>query len=178
MRCPSLTSVLAAVAVTVSGIAAGEACALPEATLIAFLESPNSSAMVYPVMGPRISSDYGTRRHPIKRFSHHHNGIDLAAPKGAPIRAIAEGHVVYADPYAGYGKLIVVRHKNGLTSHYGHCAKIEVQPGQSVRAGDLIGTVGSTGNSTGPHLHFEIRKSGKPLDPEKVLPGIADSAQG
>jgi len=173
-----LPAIIAAAALSPFGLAARDAHGLPQATRVALLELPGTDAFVYPVMGPRISSDYGSRRHPIKRFSHHHNGIDLAAPKGSPIRVIAEGQVVYADPYAGYGKLIVVRHKNGLTSHYGHCSKIDVQPGQQVRAGDIIGTVGSTGISTGPHLHFEIRKSGKPLDPEKVLPGLADSAQG
>jgi murein DD-endopeptidase MepM/ murein hydrolase activator NlpD len=85
---------------------------------------------------------------------------------------------MYADPFGGYGKLIVIQHSNGLTSHYGHCSRITVQPGRRVRAGDIIGSVGSTGISTGPHLHFELRKSGVPVNPEKILPGLAEVAQG
>jgi murein DD-endopeptidase MepM/ murein hydrolase activator NlpD len=85
---------------------------------------------------------------------------------------------MFADPYAGYGKLVVLQHSNGLTSHYGHCAKLSVQPGAHVRAGDIIGTVGSTGISTGPHLHFELRKDGSTLNPEKLLPGLADGSEG
>jgi murein DD-endopeptidase MepM/ murein hydrolase activator NlpD len=86
--------------------------------------------------------------------------------------------VIYADPYAGYGNLVVVRHRDGLTSHYGHCESIKVKTGQQVKPGTVIGTVGSTGISTGPHLHFEIRRSGEPQDPERYLPGLADEGEG
>ncbi len=137
-----------------------------------------SSAYVYPVMGPRVSSDFGVRRHPIKRSIKHHDGIDLAAPLGAPIRVIASGTVLYSDPHGGYGRYIVVLHNDGYSSHYGHCKEIKVRPGQTLRAGEIIGTVGSTGISTGPHLHFEIRKNGRPEDPEKHLPGLAEQAAG
>jgi murein DD-endopeptidase MepM/ murein hydrolase activator NlpD len=152
--------------------------AVPSSSAPTMLASTGQETFVYPLMGPRLSSDYGNRRHPIKRVTQHHHGIDLAAPAGAPIRAIADGRVMFADPYAGYGKLVVVQHKNGLTSHYGHCSRIAVQPGAFVRAGDIIGMVGSTGISTGPHLHFELRKEGSPVNPERVLPGLADAAQG
>ena len=133
---------------------------------------------VYPLLGTRVSSSFGTRVHPVLRFTKHHNGIDLAAPDGATIRAIGSGRVVYADPYGGYGNLIVVQHESGLTSHYGHCQSIKVQPGQVITAGHILGTVGRTGRVTGPHLHFEIRMDGKAQDPEKFLPGLALAADG
>jgi murein DD-endopeptidase MepM/ murein hydrolase activator NlpD len=136
------------------------------------------TAFVYPVMGPRMSSDFGVRRHPIKKIRRHHDGIDLAAPIGAPIRSIMDGQVMYADPHGGYGKYIVVRHVNGFTSHYGHCDTMDVAPGAKVAAGQILGTVGSSGVSTGPHLHFEIRRDGDAQDPEKYLPGLADEAAG
>ena len=140
--------------------------------------APGTMSLVYPVMGPRMSGDFGMRKHPIKKRHHHHHGIDLAAPMGAPIRSIAAGQVIYADPFGGYGKIVVVRHASGLTSHYGHCAELNVQIGDRVAAGDIIGTVGSTGLSTGPHLHFEIRIDGKPQNPERYLPGLDSPAEG
>jgi murein DD-endopeptidase MepM/ murein hydrolase activator NlpD len=146
--------------------------------VVPVIQTSSITTFVYPIMGPRLSSDYGKRKHPVRKVSQHHHGIDLAAPKDAPIRSIADGVVMYADPFGGYGKLIVIQHSNGLTSHYGHCSRITVQPGRRVRAGDIIGSVGSTGISTGPHLHFELRKSGVPVNPEKILPGLAEVAQG
>lgn len=135
-------------------------------------------SFVYPIMGPRTSSEYGMRIHPLKRVARHHDGIDLAAPEGAPIRAIADGDVMYADPHGGYGRYITIRHRDGYTSHYGHCKTLQVAPGQSVTAGQVIGTVGNSGLSTGPHLHFEVRLHGEPRDPEKLLPGLDEQAAG
>lgn len=138
-----------------------------------------TNSFVYPLMGSRESSAYGIRRHPIKRtVRHHHNGIDLAAPKGAVVRSIAAGRVMYSDPFGGYGNLVVIRHESGLTSHYGHCDSLKVRVGEFVRPGDVIATVGSSGHSTGPHLHFEIRRNGKPQHPEHILPGLADPTEG
>lgn len=134
--------------------------------------------VVFPLMSAPISSDYGPRHHPIRGYSHHHRGIDLAAPLGTPIRAVASGLVVFADPYAGYGKLIVIEHAGGFTSHYGHCHALHVSPGQVVTAGDIIGEVGNTGLSTGPHLHLEIRHQGEPRDPSRYVPGLAAKARG
>lgn len=136
------------------------------------------TSFVYPVLGPRMSSAYGKRTHPIKRAVKHHDGVDLAAPRGAPIRAIADGTVVFADPHGGYGKLIVIEHRGGMTSHYGHCEKISVNPGSRIKAGQIIGTVGSTGKTTGPHLHFEVRLKGVSQDPERFIPGLAAGAAG
>lgn len=132
------------------------------------------SSWVYPVLGPRLSSDYGRRNHPFRKVLRHHHGVDLAAPVGAQVRAVAAGTVIFADPYGGYGKFVVVRHNKGLTSHYGHCDSVAVSPGQSVRAGQVIARVGNSGRSTGPHLHLELRLNGVPTNPEHILPGITE----
>ena len=129
---------------------------------------------VYPVLGPRLSSDYGKRTHPIRKAVRHHHGVDLAAPIGAQVRAVAAGTVIYADPYGGYGKFVVVRHTDGITSHYGHCDSIAVSVGQQVRAGQVIARVGNSGRSTGPHLHLELRVNGVPTNPDRILPGITE----
>jgi murein DD-endopeptidase MepM/ murein hydrolase activator NlpD len=136
------------------------------------------SGFVFPLMAPRKSSTFGNRVHPVLKVARHHGGVDLAAPSGAMIRAIKGGTVVFADPYGGYGNLVVIRHSNGFTSHYGHCEKLKVQPGQRVTAGQIIGTVGSTGRVTGPHLHFELRHNGVALDPDRYFPGLAAPGQG
>ncbi len=136
------------------------------------------SGFVYPVMGTVTTSSFGARLNPFKdgkidkRAVSHHHGIDLAAPTGTTIRSIAPGRVVFADRYGGYGKLIVIQHAGGITSHYGHCNSIAVKTGSAIRAGSVIGTVGSTGRSTGSHLHLEIRKDGTPISPDKLLPGL------
>jgi murein DD-endopeptidase MepM/ murein hydrolase activator NlpD len=150
---------------------------------VAFCASPIYAEIpftqfVYPVMAPRKSGDFGKRKHPIILAVRHHNGIDLAAPTGAPIRAVAEGVVVFADPYAKYGNLIVIDHGSKITTHYGHCHTIKVEPGAKVSAGQIIGTIGSTGGSTGSHLHFEVRVSGFPKHPEKYLPGLTIEGAG
>ena len=135
-------------------------------------------ASVYPIVGTRLSSKFGMRNHPVIKKRRHHHGIDLAAPKNAHVRSIQSGTVVFADKRGGYGNLIVILHDNGLTSHYGHLNKISTETGSRVKAGELIGLVGSTGRVTGPHLHFEVRKNGKPLDPLKLFPNIAKRGQG
>jgi len=114
-----------------------------------------------------ISSKFGYRIDPItKRRKSFHKGIDIAAPKGTPVYAAAEG-TVHTAKYVryGYGNLIIIKHKNNLATYYGHLSKIIAQKGLKIRKGQLIGKVGSTGRSTGPHLHFEVRKGKKPLNP-------------
>lgn len=137
-----------------------------------------NEAFVYPLVGTRVSSSFGIRAHPVKRVTRHHAGIDLAAPYGSQIRAVRDGVVIFADPYSGYGNLVVVKHSNGMTTHYGHCRTMLVRPGQAVKAGQIISTVGSTGLSTGPHLHFEIRLNGSPVDPQQYIPGLGEEAEG
>ena len=108
----------------------------------------------------------------------HHSGVDLAAPKYSHVRAVLDGNVVFADSHGGYGKLVTIEHADGFVSLYGHLDEITVNPGQRIKAGELVGRVGSTGLATGPHLHFEWRKNGKPIDPFKVLPALTQPASG
>lgn len=152
------------------------AVAFPMGTAIS--EQLSGFAIVFPLMSPQLSSKFGMRKHPIQKTVRHHSGVDLAAPTNAHVRAVAPGTVVFADTYGAYGKLVTITHENGITSLYGHLNKILVQPGTRVEAGALIGRVGSTGAATGPHLHFEWRKNGHPIDPMKVFPNLAADAEG
>jgi murein DD-endopeptidase MepM/ murein hydrolase activator NlpD len=129
-------------------------------------------------MAPRVSSGYGLRNHPVTKSHRHHSGIDLAAPAGAPIRAIRGGKVIFADSLGPYGKLIVVDHGDGFVSRYGHCEKLKATLGKQVKAGEVIATVGQTGRTTGPHLHFEVLLDGKPFNPEHLIPGLGAEAEG
>ena len=134
--------------------------------------------IVFPLLAPQVSSKYGMRIHPIRKFSAKHNGVDLAAPEYSHVRAVLPGRVVYVDKYFGYGKLITIEHENGCVSMYGHLNEFLVNLGQRVTAGQLIGRLGSTGMSTGPHLHLEWRKNGVPVDPLKEFPSLAKEAEG
>ena len=121
--------------------------------------APESSAeFIYPLMNPaRISSRFGWRTHPLTGKRRFHSGLDIAAPSGAPVVATGSGTVISAGWNGGYGKAIVIQHNDTQQTLYGHLSEISVQPGQSIAQGTVIGLVGSTGNSTGPHLHFESR---------------------
>lgn len=123
-----------------------------------------------PVKNHTINSRFGTRRLAGEPSARAHQGVDIAAPVGTPVRATAEG-VVTAAGYdrAGYGRYVEVRHPNGLRSFYGHMSAVDVRVGQTVAGGAVIGKVGSTGYSTGPHLHFEIRRGGARLNPVNYL---------
>ena len=105
----------------------------------------------------RVSSEFGPRIHPITGKPNEHTGIDLAVPYGTEIHATADGVVEFAGPRGGYGKFVIVDHLVGYKTSYAHMSKIRVEVGQSVKRGDVIGEVGSTGSSTGPHLHYEVR---------------------
>ena len=98
-----------------------------------------------------------------------HTGLDIAAPNGTPILAVTDGVVTHASPMGTYGNLVIVSHGNGVETYYAHCSKILVSVGQQVSSGDKIALVGSTGNSTGPHLHLEVRINGQPVNPQKYL---------
>jgi murein DD-endopeptidase MepM/ murein hydrolase activator NlpD len=104
-----------------------------------------------------------------KRWGRMHKGIDLAAPTGSPVLAAADGRVTYASRYSSFGKLILIRHKPGLVTAYAHLSSIDVEVGERVKAGERIGKVGSTGHSTAPHLHFEVRLQGVQIDPQRFL---------
>jgi murein DD-endopeptidase MepM/ murein hydrolase activator NlpD len=120
--------------------------------------SPSSSGMVWPVAGP-VTSGFGWR------WGRMHEGIDIGAPSGAPIQASAGGTVIHAGWMGGYGNLVVIDHGGGLSTAYGHMSSIGVGGGQFVGQGQTIGWVGCTGHCFGPHVHFEVRSGGAPVDP-------------
>ena len=120
---------------------------------------------VRPVTGT-ITSRYGSVE---SIRSHAHSGLDIAAPSGTPIQAAAGGTVSFAGTMGGYGNLVIIDHENGVQTYYGHCSKIYASVGDEVAAGDTIAAVGTTGFSTGNHLHFEIRKDGKTINPQRYL---------
>lgn len=117
-----------------------------------------------------LSSSYGWRRSPFGRTWRFHSGLDIASKRGTPIYAAASGRVIRAEYNEGYGRHIEIDHGFGISSLYGHCNTLEVELGQRVSRGDFIGTIGSTGRSTGPHVHFEVRLDGHPVDPLDYLP--------
>ena len=116
-----------------------------------------------------FSDGYGWRRDPIDGSREFHKGVDIVAPTGTPVRAAADGLVTASGRMAGYGAMIQLSHGYGLASRYGHLSKILVAPGTRVKRGEVIGLVGSTGRSTGPHLHYEVLRSGNQVDPRKYL---------
>ena len=120
---------------------------------------------VTPVSGI-ITSRFGSRE---SIRTHNHKGLDIAAPAGTPIKATAAGTVVYSGYCSGYGYLVQISHGNGIETYYGHCSKLYVSSGEKVKAGDTIAAVGSTGNSTGNHLHFELRIDGEQVNPQNYI---------
>ena len=120
-------------------------------------------------LGGRFSSYYGSRKHPIFSVNSFHNGVDIAAPQGSMVGSADDGVVIDAGWMGGYGKAVMIRHKDGYRTLYGHLSRITTSPGQHVKAGNLIGRVGSTGLSTGPHLHFTIWQGERLINPLKIL---------
>jgi murein DD-endopeptidase MepM/ murein hydrolase activator NlpD len=129
---------------------------------------------ILPVRAPLIgeaavSSPFGYRTDPFLGRPELHPGVDLVQEFGSEIYATAGGRVTHAGPMGGYGDMVEIEHGNGLVTRYGHLSEILVAEGQEVRAGALLGRLGSTGRSTGPHLHYEVRVDGEPVDPERFL---------
>lgn len=122
-----------------------------------------SDLTVWPVSG-KVSSEFGPR------WGRRHEGLDIAAMEGTPVRALESGTVVFAGKRGTYGNTVIINHGHGFRSLYAHAWTLEVNPGEYVEQGQTIARVGSTGHSTGPHLHLELLYRGKPLDPEKYLP--------
>ncbi|MGJ8533109.1 MAG: M23 family metallopeptidase [Alphaproteobacteria bacterium] len=122
-----------------------------------------------PVKNPRKSSSFGRRIDPFRKRAAFHSGVDFRASTGTPVMATADGQVLRAGRAGGYGNLVELRHAHGLTTRYGHLSKISVKAGQSVKRGDVIGKVGSTGRSTGPHLHYEVRNKGNARNPQPFM---------
>lgn len=125
--------------------------------------------MRVPVKFGMCTSSYSARRfHPISKKYKRHTGIDYGAALGTPIFATASGMVEYAGWRGGYGKLVIVRHPNGYATYYGHCSRLLVRKGTYVKQGETIAEVGQTGDATGPHVHYEIRINGKPVNPTSL----------
>jgi murein DD-endopeptidase MepM/ murein hydrolase activator NlpD len=125
----------------------------------------------WPVAG-RLTDRFGVRHNPFgKRVSEFHSGQDIAAPKGTAVTSCADGTITFAGWMHGYGDVVIVEHKDGVSTRYGHLSRILVSAGQTISGGEEIGEVGSTGRATGPHLHFEVRLSDEPVDPLRYLPG-------
>src|SRR5439155_18152375 len=120
--------------------------------------APSSAGLIWPVSGP-VTSPFGMR------WGRMHTGIDIGVPTGTPIHAAASGRVIIAGWVSGYGNLVFVDHGNGLSTGYAHQSQIAVSVGQDVAQGQVIGYVGCTGHCFGPHLHFEVRVNGVPVDP-------------
>jgi murein DD-endopeptidase MepM/ murein hydrolase activator NlpD len=128
---------------------------------------------IWPLKG-WITSGFGKRASPLTGEPGRHYGVDIANEVGSPIRVTADGLVTYAGWENGYGRVVVVEHGYGFSTRYGHCSRVDVKVGDQVKRGQVIAYVGSTGRSTGSHLHYEVRIHGIPVDPEKYLPGAID----
>ncbi len=123
----------------------------------------------WPVRTGYITSGFGFRIHPIKHKRRFHEGIDFAAPRGAPVVAVADGLVTFSGKKGGYGRIVEIRHVGGLVTRYAHNSANLVEEGQMVRRGQKIAAVGSTGSATGPHCHFEVLKDGVPVNPRPYV---------
>jgi peptidoglycan hydrolase FlgJ len=130
--------------------------------------APFAVALHLPLRG-RVSSGFGERHDPMHGRVRRHAGVDIAAPQGTPIAAAAAGKVVFAGRRGGYGNLVEIEHADGQRTRYAHAARLLVQVGDEVKPGQPIATVGSTGRSTGPHLHFEVKKDGARIDPLQAV---------
>ena len=135
--------------------------------------SASKSIMRTPISGARISSGFGMRRHPILGYTKMHTGVDFAVPRGTPIRAAGAGVIKFAKWRGAYGRAVVIKHSKGYSTLYAHMHRFAsgIRSGKRVRQGQVIGYVGSTGRSTGPHLHYEVRKNNKPINPKRLRIG-------
>jgi murein DD-endopeptidase MepM/ murein hydrolase activator NlpD len=149
--------------------AAAPGAPAPATAMLADPALAGAPHFVLPVAG-RPSSGYGLRTDPVHGGSVNHPGFDLAAASGTEVAAAARGTVVHAGPAGTYGNLVTLRHDNGFETRYAHLSEVDVRVGDVVEAGADLGKVGTTGYSTGPHLHFEVRHDGQPIDPAPLLP--------
>lgn len=169
-----VAAILAANGKTGEDLSLGEALFIPGGKkpketerILARAESPvsrgTSSRFIWPTEG-ELTSGFA------QRWGRHHDGIDLANDIGTPVRAARTGRVSYSGWSSGYGRVVMIEHDQGYTTVYGHLSESYVAEGQYVKAGQSIAAMGNTGYSTGPHLHFEVRKNGTPINPYNVLP--------
>ncbi len=128
----------------------------------------NVRPTLWPVVG-RVMSTYGARTDPFSGEGALHTGVDLSATRGTPVRAAADGIVTYAGWSGGYGKLVIIDHGNGIETWYAHLSRFQVVPGQEIRQGQVLALSGGTGRVTSPHLHYEVRVGGNPINPWRYL---------
>lgn len=133
---------------------------------------PPPPEFICPVDNSYISSDFGSRKDPFSGKHAWHSGIDLCAKEGSTVKAIEGGRVIFSGIRGRYGKLLEIEHANGLITRYGHNKELFVKPGQTVKKGQKIASIGKTGRASGPHLHFEVRKNGKAVDPVEFFPEL------
>lgn len=131
-------------------------------------QESEETLLTWPLIG-RVSSEFGPRMHPILKYVRIHRGLDISGPSGRPIVAAGDGTVIHSGRLGGYGNTIIIDHGNGLMTLYGHMLTTTIRAGSPVDRGAIIGLVGSTGLSTGPHLHFETRNNGKATNPRLLL---------
>lgn len=146
-----------------------------------FLSRPAYSVSIpsrMPLQAMTMTSSFGMRDHPVIGGRRAHKGVDLAAPVGTPIYATADGYVETAQWFGGYGLYVALDHGGDIETRYGHMSRLNVASGQRVKKGDIIGYVGSTGRSTGPHLHYEVRVSGLAVNPLPYMQGERLAAAG
>jgi murein DD-endopeptidase MepM/ murein hydrolase activator NlpD len=143
--------------------------AAPVNTAVAAPTNPSALGFQWPIQAP-ITSPYGYRVHPVYGSRRLHAGVDLGAARGTQIASSNDGSVIFAGVQGGYGNTVIVDHGGGITTLYAHLTSFNVSKGQTVGRGDIVGFVGSTGTATGPHLHFEVRVNGGPVNPISYLP--------
>ena len=146
-----------------------ENVALSLDTLASLKQQANKLPVANPLPGAKVTSNFGSRIDPFNRRSAFHAGIDFRAGRGTPVKATGSGRVVHAGRKGGYGMMVEIDHGNGITTRYAHLSRILVKQGSRVKPGDTIGKVGSTGRSTGPHLHYEVRRNEKATNPARFL---------
>ncbi len=127
-----------------------------------------STPAIRPVRGV-VTSKFGRRKSPFTGLKEFHKGLDIANRRGTPVVATADGVITYASTKGFLGKLITINHGHGMVTHYGHLDKLLKKSGEKVKRGDIVGTVGTSGRTTGPHVHYEVRISGMPVNPEKYI---------
>ncbi len=134
-----------------------------------FTLNPTGMRTVRPVEAP-ISSEFGWRKDPFTEQRRFHGGVDFAVPMNTPVKSVLDGEVIFSGWKKGYGNIVEIRHKDGLVSKYGHNSELKVRKGEQVKRGTVVSLSGSSGRSTGPHLHFEMRHHDRAIDPMRFLP--------
>ena len=175
---PAVVQPVATAPVAASTVVSSAVSAIRQAAPIAQLHDDGADSTLSLEMPARVSSGYGWRADPLQGRSRFHGGIDLAAKYGTTVPAAASGTVVTAEAQGSYGLTVVLRHPDGFESRYAHLASLDVTAGDTVAQGQQVGRVGSTGRSTGPHLHFEVTQAGRRVDPEQFVRNLTSDIKG